>query len=113
MAEALYQIRGRQIGADDLSEIRATIAEHWAKGRSAISRILCERWDWRQPNGQLKEMACRALLLSLETKGEVKLPPRKKESYRAPRRADRQVFTDHRVSSATSEKSRTDRVFVL
>lgn len=54
MAEALYQIRGRQIGTDDLSEIRETIAEHWARGRSAISRVLCERWDWRQPNGQLK-----------------------------------------------------------
>jgi len=92
MAEALYQIRGRQIGVDDLSDIHATIADHWASGRSAISRLLCERWDWRQPNGQLKEMACRALLLSLEAKGALELPPRQKESFRAPRRADRQAF---------------------
>lgn len=92
MAEALYQIRGRQIGADDLHSIRATISDHWTSGRSAISRLLCERWDWRQPNGQLKEMACRALLLSLEAKGALELPPRQKESFRAPRRADRQVF---------------------
>jgi hypothetical protein len=92
MAEALYQIRGRQIGVTDLNDIRATIADHWARGRSAISRLLCERWDWRQPNGQLKEMACRALLLSLEAKGALELPPRQKESFRAPRRADRQVF---------------------
>lgn len=92
MAEVLYQIRGRQIGTDDLNDIRATISGHWVNGRSAISRLLCERWDWRQPNGQLKEMACRALLLSLEAKGAVELPPRQKESFRAPRRADRQVF---------------------
>ena len=91
MAEALYRIRGRQIGADDLQDIRATIADHWSRGRSAISRILCERWDWRQPNGQLKEMACRALLLSLEAKGALELPPRQRGSFRAPRRADRQV----------------------
>jgi hypothetical protein len=93
MAEVLYQIRGRKITVDDLNDIRATVLDHWASGRSAISRLLCERWDWRQPNGQLKEMACRALLLSLEDKGALELPPRQKESFRAPRRTDRQVFT--------------------
>ena len=92
MAEFLYQIRGRHIGPDDLHDIRSMISDHWSSGRSAISRVLCERWDWRQPNGQLKEMACRALLLSLEAKGAFELPPRQKESFRAPRRTDRQVF---------------------
>jgi len=105
MAEALYRIRGRQIGADDLQDIRATIADHWARGRSAISRLLCERWNWRQPNGQLKEMACRALLLSLETKGAVELPPRQMESFRAPRRANRQILTvdDSPVEGSVTE----------
>lgn len=93
MAVAVYQIRGRRIGTEELHEIRATVSEHWASGRSAISRVLCARWDWRQPNGQLKEMACRALLLFLESKGVLELPPRQKESFRAPRRADRQCFT--------------------
>jgi len=93
MAETLYRIRGRQVGGEDLQDIRATIADHWARGRSAISRVLCERWDWRQPNGQLKEMACRALLLSLEAKGAVELPPRQTESFRAPRRTNRQILT--------------------
>lgn len=92
MAEVLYKIRGRHIGSDDLDDIRATVADNWASGRSAISRLLCHRWDWRQPNGQFKEMACRALLLSLESKGALELPPRQKESFRAPRRTDRQVF---------------------
>lgn len=93
MAEVLYQIRGRKIAVNELNEIRSTVLDHWAIGRSAISRLLCERWNWRQPNGQLKEMACRALLLSLENKGALELPPRQKESFRAPRRTDRQVFT--------------------
>ena len=92
MAEVLYQIRGRKLAVDDLNDIRATVLDHWSSGRSAISRLLCERWNWRQPNGQLKEMACRAILLSLEERGELELPPRQKESFRAPRRADRQVF---------------------
>jgi hypothetical protein len=92
MAESLYFIRGRQISSDDLYDIRTIITDHWASGRSAISRLLCERWDWRQPNGQFKEMACRALLLALEAKGALELPPRQKESFLAPRRTDRQVF---------------------
>ena len=92
MAESLYYIRGRHIGPDDLHDILAMISDHWASGRSAISRLLCEHWDWRQPNGQPKEMACRALLLALEAKGAIELPPRQKESFRAPRRTDRQVF---------------------
>jgi hypothetical protein len=100
MAVAVYQIRGRRIGADELRDIRTTVSEHWTSGRSAISRVLSERWNWRQPNGQLKEMACRALLLSLEAKGELELPPRRKESFRAPRRTDRQTFA---VDSAPLE----------
>ncbi len=93
MAEVPYLIRGRRIDADELHDIRTTVSDNWASGRTAISRLLCQRWDWRQPNGQLKEMACRALLLSLEAKGVLTLPPRQKESFRAPRRTDRKTFT--------------------
>jgi hypothetical protein len=75
LAEPLYQIRGRQIREEDLSFIRDIISRHWERGRTAISRVLCEHWDWRQPNGQFKGMACRALLLKLEEKKLVNLPP--------------------------------------
>jgi hypothetical protein len=92
VADACYHLRGRHIGPDDLHCIRAMISGHWSSGRTTISRHLCEQWNWRQPNGQLKDMACRSLLLTLESKGEIELPPRLKESFRAPRRTDRQVF---------------------
>ena len=69
-------IRGRQITSPVLKEIRQTIDENWKLGRTAISRILCENWDWRQNNGQLKAMACRDLLLRLEREGYITLPPR-------------------------------------
>jgi hypothetical protein len=32
--------------------------------------------NWRQPNGHLKDMACRELLLTLNRKGLITLPPR-------------------------------------
>ncbi len=69
-------IRGRQITSPVLKEIRQTIDENWKLGRTAISRVLCENWDWRQNNGQLKAMACRELLLRLEREGYITLPPR-------------------------------------
>lgn len=75
MAEKAYTIRNRYIGADDLALIRRVITEHWSKGRTAISKILCEHWGWRQANGRLKDRACRVMLLALESKGEVTLPP--------------------------------------
>ena len=93
MAETVYHIRGREIREEDLAFIRATISRYWERGRSAISRVLCEHWDWRQPNGQLKEMACRALLLKLEDKDAVTLPARLTTNHRKARKADRCTYS--------------------
>jgi hypothetical protein len=71
-----YYIRGRRIDHNDLETIRKAITTHWKQGRTAISRILCEQWNWYQANGRLKDRACRVLLLKLEEKGEISLPPR-------------------------------------
>ncbi len=72
-------IRNRKITSSDLTTIRQTIAANWKSGRSAISQVLCEQWNWRQANGQLKGMACRELLLRLERLGHIELPPRLNE----------------------------------
>lgn len=92
MAERAYQIRGRNIGERELNLIREIISLHGAKGRSAISRILCEQWSWRQANGLLKDRACRVMLLSLEKRGEITLPPPLMQISRHPKRADRREF---------------------
>jgi len=82
-----YRIRSRTIGDDELQTIRSIVAQNRSEGRTAISRILCRHWNWRQENGLLKDMACRALLLVLEKKGEIELPPRQNENFRFPRKA--------------------------
>lgn len=76
MKPIVFRYRGRDLNADDISLIQATILEHYAKGRTRISQQLCKSWQWVQPNGELKEYAARDLLLRLEEKGFVKLPPR-------------------------------------
>ncbi|MGH7452032.1 MAG: Druantia anti-phage system protein DruA [bacterium] len=78
------RLRGREITSEVLQFIQETIATHEPEGRSAISRILCAQWNWRQSNGGLKDMACRDLLLRLERLGYIQLPPRQsqKANYR-------------------------------
>ena len=72
-------IRNRLITEIELNQIHETITTYWDLGRTAISRVLCEKWNWCQANGRYKEMACRELLLRLEGKELIQLPPRKKE----------------------------------
>ena len=69
-------IRKRTISAADIVQIQATVDAHWSQGRKHISKVLCRQWKWFQPNGHLKDMACRELLLTLNRKGLITLPPR-------------------------------------
>ena len=78
-----WTIRRRRIGQQDLLLIRELISAEGRRGRSYISRRLCEIWDWRQDNGRFRQIACRHLLRRLESKGLVKLPPMLKPARRA------------------------------
>ena len=73
----VLRYRGREISSAQLDFIRRLIAEEPTIGRKALSRKVCEAWDWRQANEQLCDMICRGLMLALEREGLVKLPPRK------------------------------------
>ena len=57
--------RKRVITPNDVSFIVKVIDEYRSEGRSAISRRLCEVWDWRQANGQLKDGICRGFCSNL------------------------------------------------
>ena len=72
---ALLTYRGRHITGSDAALIRKLIAEHPGATRSALSRKVCEAWNWVQPNGALREMVCRGLLLRLHRSGHIELPP--------------------------------------
>ena len=55
--------------------LRALIAQHPDWHRTALSRHLCELWNWRNGAGRLKDMAARTLLLKLHARGLIELPP--------------------------------------
>lgn len=73
----LLHYRNRDIRAADLDSIRSLLAEYRQVGRKAFPRVVCQAWEWRQANGAWSECACRDLLLRLEERGEVVLPPRR------------------------------------
>jgi len=73
--EVKYQ--GKIATADDIGFIKRLIAENPNDSRRALSKKICEAWNWIQPNGTLRDMVCRGFLLRLEEAGYIKLPPRK------------------------------------
>jgi hypothetical protein len=71
-------IQGRCVSAADILLIRELLAENAGWNRTRLSRELCERWDWRNGKGRLKDMAARTLLLKLERLGHIRMPPRQR-----------------------------------
>ena len=67
----------RDFSADDIQTIRRLMQENPALQRSPLSRQLCELWNWRKPNGELKDMTCRVVLLRLQAAGLIELAPSK------------------------------------
>jgi len=67
--------RHRVITDDDIVFIRKLIADHPGASRKALSRKLCEAWNWVQANGALRDMVCRGLMLMLHREGLIELPP--------------------------------------
>ncbi len=74
--KSLFCYRNRQLDKRDIRFIQGLISREYLRGRSHIARMLCEAWQWRQPNGKAKECAARDLLLRLEEKDLIVLPPR-------------------------------------
>lgn len=73
-------IQGRSLSAQDLAEIRTLLAEHPSWNRTRLSQELCRRWEWRNEAGQMKDMACRTLLLKLQDRGWIALPAAQRAS---------------------------------
>ncbi len=72
--EVKLKYRGQLITDAEVAAIRAFIAENPDSSRNALSKALCERWGWVQPNGALRDMVMRGLLLALHRAELIKLP---------------------------------------
>lgn len=73
-------LQGRSMGAAQVQQVQHLLERHPDWSRYRLSRELCGLWQWRAPNGQLKDMAARTLLLKLEQRGLLRLPPKRRAS---------------------------------
>ena len=73
----IVKVQGRLLGPEEIAGIRQLIQEHSDWSRRQISQELCRRWEWRNPKGQLQDMAARSLMLKLQERGLVVLPARR------------------------------------
>src|SRR6266496_5478082 len=69
-----WRYRGQNIDSGQVAFLREFIAAHPESSRWKLSRQLCEALGWKQPNGALRDVVCRGLLLMLERAGEIELP---------------------------------------
>lgn len=73
--KVIIKYRGRVVTEADVVLIRTLISENPSASRWALSKLLCEAWNWVQPNGALRDMVCRGLMLELHRAGHIELPP--------------------------------------
>lgn len=73
--QSILRYRGRDVTAQDIQFIQQLIDQHPTASRRQLSALLCQSWNWVQPNGQLRDMVCRGLMLALHREGHITLPP--------------------------------------
>jgi hypothetical protein len=104
--QTLLTYRGRSVTAEDVQSIRALIAAHPTASRWELSKRLCEAWQWVQPNGALRDMMCRGLMLALDRGGWIELPPVRRRPHNPLARRERpaEVAVDAtRIAARLSE----------
>ncbi len=67
--------RGKILDRQALRDLQAFVARRKDRTLREISLDLCRHWQWRRPNGELRERACNNLLLRLARSGRLRLPP--------------------------------------
>lgn len=77
--DTILTYRGKTISSDDVTFINKLIADNPADSRYALSKKLCKIWNWIQPNGALRDMVARGMMLELHRAGYITLPVKRNQ----------------------------------
>jgi hypothetical protein len=89
--ETIQEVRcqGRRVSSAELQSLQELIDTHPAWSRHRVCVELCDRWAWRTAQGVPKTYAARELLLKLEGRIGLRLPPvqvaMRRRSWRGPK----------------------------
>lgn len=75
MQPDILQIRGKILTSADVKHLQTLIRANPTANRTELSITISTAFGWRQPNGNVQDVACREILRRLEKKGLVALPP--------------------------------------
>jgi hypothetical protein len=84
---------GREFSEEEIGWIRDLSSQSPGISRRALSIRFCEHWEWRKPDGGLKEMSCRVTLLKMHREGVISLPPPKRTLNKARAHTQRSFLT--------------------
>ena len=71
----------REFTDEILERIGQTVRDTADLTRGALSRLVCGWLNWKDAAGRAKESSCRALLVKLERRGLIELPPARPVSF--------------------------------
>lgn len=77
--ENTLKVQGRFLTLDDIEFMHQYIKDHPSWSRRRLSIEICKQWDWRNAKGDIKDMACRSMMLKLDKLGHINLPPRRQK----------------------------------
>jgi hypothetical protein len=86
--------QGRPVTDEQLLWLRQWISEHPRWSRKRLSRELCQRWDWRNGRGQIKDFAARAFLEKLAVRGLLLLPALQMQRSHPRPKGDERIVMD-------------------
>ena len=95
-SDDVIRAQGRVLTFAEFLGVQELIDAHPDWSRKRIGTELCQRWEWRNWDGQLKTFAARSLLLTLEQRYELRLPPIREHYRRQPWGIKRQVPLEDR-----------------
>ena len=67
--QRMFTYRGKVVTEKDIGFINELIKANPDMSRRSLSRELCRQWNWVQPNGALRDMVCRSLMLGVLSAG--------------------------------------------
>lgn len=71
---------GRVFTVKEMDWIRNLITDNPNHHRLALSRMVCQEFQWLRPDGRLKDMSCRVAMLRMHRNGLIRLPSPKRKN---------------------------------
>ncbi len=104
----MHRYCGKNWTEEDIERIRTIITSSPSATRSALSRVICQEFNWLKPDGGLKDMSCRVAMLRMHREGLIVLPP----STRPPIKT-RTLFTSERSDPKPTMEIPLDKLINL